>query len=532
MKIKTTAAIVVLVIHFLSAQSFEGPSSKTFTTVYDEMNPVLSPDGSILYMTIANHPDNVGGKKDPGDIWYAVLGADGKWSEPIHAAAALNDHAFNGVAGFSKDGLSMFLLSHYASGGSAAKTQGISVSRKNGNGWDKPENISIPYFQNKSNIISGYISPDQQYFVFSAETYGTKGVDDIYISVRDGQGKWEPAINLGAKINTQFQELTPSLSSDGRTLYFSSNGRKGAGSFDVYEATRLDDGWTNWSEPVNMGAAVNTEGRDLFYRVDENLGLTLFTNTRSSDGYGEIKIIRTRDPLPKDTAMAVQPRDTSASIVVVERKPADEQVVAIHGRVVNAKTGEPIRATIVFQPERGVSGPAGARRFESTAATGYQAKIPSTNSYTISIEANGFINTFEKLDIQTYVMKDLEMNFRLQPIEIGTTVNLKNVLFEQSKTNLLPSSYDELDMVVTFLKQNPNIRIELSGHTDNRGIPAQNIKLSQARVDKVKDYLVSKGIDAKRIKGKGYGGSKPIASNDNEETRQLNRRVEFTIKKF
>ena len=129
-------------------------------------------------------------------------------------------------------------------------------------------------------------------------------------------------------------------------------------------------------------------------------------------------------------------------------------------------------------------------------------------------------------------MKELEMNFKLQPVEVGTTVNLKNVLFEQGKTILLPQSYDELDMVISFLKSNPNVKIELAGHTDNRGIPAQNVKLSQARVDKVKEYLTEKGIDKKRISGKGYGGAMPIANNDNEETRQLNRRVEFIIKKL
>jgi outer membrane protein OmpA-like peptidoglycan-associated protein len=129
-------------------------------------------------------------------------------------------------------------------------------------------------------------------------------------------------------------------------------------------------------------------------------------------------------------------------------------------------------------------------------------------------------------------MKELELNFALQPVAIGTTVNMKNVLFEQGKTTLLSESYPELDLVVSFLGSNPKVKIELEGYTDNRGIPAQNVKLSQARVDKVKGYLVSKGIDKKRIAGKGFGGANPIASNDNEETRQLNRRVEFTIKKF
>ncbi|HEX6891210.1 MAG TPA: OmpA family protein, partial [Chryseolinea sp.] len=166
------------------------------------------------------------------------------------------------------------------------------------------------------------------------------------------------------------------------------------------------------------------------------------------------------------------------------------------------------------------------------ASAGYSIQLPSTQVYSVRIEADGYVSSMEKLDIQTYEMKDLELNFKLQPIEVGTTVNLKDVLFEQGKTNLLTQSYPELDLVVSFLKTNPKVKIELAGHTDNRGIPSQNVKLSQARVDKVKSYLVSKGIEGRRISGKGYGGSKPIASNDNEETRQLNRRVEFTIKKF
>ncbi len=128
-------------------------------------------------------------------------------------------------------------------------------------------------------------------------------------------------------------------------------------------------------------------------------------------------------------------------------------------------------------------------------------------------------------------MKSLEMNFKLQPIEIGATVNLKSVLFQQSTFNLLPESNDELDLVVTLLKTNPKVEILLTGHTDNRGNPEHNQRLSQKRVERVKGYLVSKGINGKRIGGKGFGGSKPIASNDTEETRRLNRRVEFTIVK-
>ena len=217
--------------------------------------------------------------------------------------------------------------------------------------------------------------------------------------------------------------------------------------------------------------------------------------------------------------------DTVTKIVEIPREPVADMKVRIYGKVTNAKTGETIDAKVFFNAAAEI-------QTSAASATGYSIQLSSTNNYVVKIEATGFVSAIEKLDIQTYELKELEMNFRLQPVEIGTTVNLNNVLFEQGKTNLLPESYPELDVIVSFLKSNPRVKIELAGHTDNRGIPGQNVKLSQARVDKVKAYLVSKGVEGKRISGKGYGGSKPVASNDTEESRQLNRRVEFTIKKL
>ena len=235
-------------VTFLStAQQLTTNAFQLSNTSYDELNPVISPDGRSLYVTVSNHPQNTGGKRDPGDIWVSVLTETNQWSAPVHGGSLLNDMGFNGVAGFSPDGSQMFLLGHYGTSGSTARTQGIAVSRSNNNGWSKPENINIPYFQNKSGVLSGYVLPDQSVFVFSAETYGSKGVEDIYVCTKAPNGSWSEPKNLGGVINTRFQELSPSLTADGKTLYFSTNGGKGQGSFDIYSATRLDDGWTNWS---------------------------------------------------------------------------------------------------------------------------------------------------------------------------------------------------------------------------------------------------------------------------------------------
>jgi OOP family OmpA-OmpF porin len=489
----------------------------------DEQSPMLSPDGKVLYWTVANHPDNVGGKKDLGDIWYAVWTGQ-EWSLPIHAGKAINDEGYNAVGGFSRDGERMFLLGHYRSGSNTSASQGIAVSLKTPDGWSTPENITIPYFLNRSATLQGYLSTAVEAFVFSADSYSSQGAEDLYVSILLS-GKWSEPRNLGKKINTSFQEFSPSLSEDGRYLYFASNGRKGYGSFDIYYAERLDDTWQSWSEPVSMGANVNSEGRELFYRTYPAQKFALFTSTLNSDGYGDIKYYKPPDDLA-DSLIAARP-DTIVKLIEIKRdKPisGDEKMFQVFGRVTHSKTGKPVSASLSFHSDSLYSTTAGPDGR-------YRIKIPSVNEYSLRVEAAGYVGNFEKLDVRTYEMKSLEMNFKLQPIEIGATVNLKSVLFQQSTYNLLPESNDELDLVVSFLKANAKVEILLTGHTDNRGNPEHNLRLSQKRVDRVKGYLVSKGINGKRITGKGFGGSKPIASNDTEETRRLNRRVEFTIVK-
>jgi outer membrane protein OmpA-like peptidoglycan-associated protein len=202
----------------------------------------------------------------------------------------------------------------------------------------------------------------------------------------------------------------------------------------------------------------------------------------------------------------------------------NSNTVLIRGAVTNSKTGIGIAAQFKFRTDS---------IYTATASADgkYKIRIPSTKIYTIEVEKKGYVNLLEKLDIQTLKLNVLEMNFKLQPIEVGTLVNLKSVLFYMGTTSLLEESYPELDAIVDFLKTNPKVEIELEGHTDNRGDAKKNVVLSQERVGKIKSYLVSKGVSSKRVKGKGFGGSKPIATSDSEEARRLNRRVEFLIVK-
>lgn len=515
-----TVVLMTLVVEMCSGQAFTQRALDLVNTENDEIGPIITPDGKTLYFTVSGNSSNMGGKKDLGDIWYSTWAGD-HWGAPVHGGKVLNDESYNSVIGFSHDGQRIFLGNSYHS-----TTQGISIAHRTSDGWSNPEFIRIPYFRNRSTYVFGYFSTTVEALVFSAEPFSMDGhgAEDIFVA-RLVEGQWQEPKNLGAMINTRMQEWAPSLSADGKILYFSSNGRKGYGGFDVYFSERLDDTWTNWSKPVNMGANVNSEGRELHYRTVPASKLALYTSTRNSDGYGDIKVFA---PPPNiHDSLAAQPIDTVMQIVeIVRDKPIteDEKLFRVYGKVTDAKTGNAIAALVEFRSDSLYA--VNAKRDGK-----YDIRFPSVNAYAVSVEAPGYIGNFEKLDVRTYEMNTLELNFKLQPIEVGATVNLKSVLFKQGTPDLLPESNDELDEVVEFLKINGKVEIELTGHTDNRGVHEHNVKLSQKRVETVKAYLVSKGVRGGRISGKGYGGSKPIADNRTEETRRLNRRVEFVIVK-
>lgn len=504
----------LIMISTVSYSQMAGPFSSVNSS-YDEQNPVISPDGNTLFITIAKHPQNIGGKKDLGDIWISLKERDG-WSAPIHGGSMINNSAYNSVAGISKDGNELYLLSHYKANGSSPNTQGISVSRRTSVGWSLPQNITIPYFLNKSATLDGFWHESGSVFIFSAESYKTLGAEDLYISF-DREGSWSELINLGDVINTPMQEMSPSLNADGTKLYFASNGRSGGlGSFDIYVSNRLDDTWTSWSEPVNLSMQINSDGRELYYKEFPSQALALYTSTRNSDGYGDVRLVK--DSTEIQTLEQIEP-------VVVVPSSVTPNSILVSGRVSDSKSGGGIPARLIFRSDSTFS------TFSNQEGI-YSFVLKRAKAYSIEISAQDYVNLSERLDIQSMTMNTMEMNFKLQPIEVGAVVNLKSVLFELGTTDLVEESYDELNVVVDFLTANPKVEIELEGHTDNRGDANKNLVLSQQRVDKIKSYLVTKGISNRRISGKGYGGSRPIATSNTEEARKLNRRVEFRIVKY
>jgi outer membrane protein OmpA-like peptidoglycan-associated protein len=367
-------------------------------------------------------------------------------------------------------------------------------------------------FNNESDFLEGSLSPDGKAILFVAKLKANafykpaEKERDIYVCVKRADGTWSPPIHTGRVLNSPGDEYSPFLSADNKTLYFASNGRAGYGDVDIFMSRRLSDGWTQWSEPVNLGLGVNTVGFDAYYTLPASGDYGYMVSNIKSEGLTDI----IRFKLPE----MVQP----------------DPVVLVQGKVLNAKTQKPLEAFIRFDDLNSGKEVGEARSDPRTGE--YRIVLPVGKKYGYHAEAGGYLSVNENLElVNLEEYSELRKDLLLVPIEIGESIQLKNVFFVQSKAALLPESYPELDRLVRIMKDNRTIEIDLEGHTDGRGDPRANIALSVERVEAVKEYLVSKGISEKRIVGKGYGGAKPMVSNDTEENRQLNRRVEFKITK-
>ncbi len=511
----------------------------TVNSTANEQQPLLSADGKTLYFTRQHHPGNTGGQKDAGDIWFSELQADSSWSVAKNLGKPVNNGQANHLIGFADQGNTMYLDGHYKKDGSKATTQGLSVSRKSGSGWSFPEPVDIPYYYTKSEHISGAVHASGNILMVTLQSYDTRGAEDLYALFKRSDGSWTEPKNLGSTINTPYQEMTPFLAPDGKTLYFASNGYEGFGSRDIFMSVRLDDSWKKWSKPQNLGASVNTEGTELFYMIPEAGNFAYLSSTQNSDGMGDIMKARI-----KEDAEEEQQADTF-DVIAVEEPAATEEApqpevetekpapatVTIRGTVRNKNNNTPIEASMMVTSLAGDSTTM-QQEVKTNADGSFEIAIEQGRNYALVVDADGFIKDRGKILLSgNDNSADITRQILLTPIEVGATVKLESVLFDRGTADMLPGSEENLNEVVEFMKDNPNVTIEVSGHTDNQGRADLNLLLSKDRAASVKKYLVSNGIDTARVEDKGYGGTKPIASNAIEEERMKNRRVEFTILK-
>jgi OmpA-OmpF porin, OOP family len=511
MKFTFTFLMLGLVSFLASAQAPESYEQENLgphvNSEYEELSPIISPDGKTLYFVREGDPHNTKYAEidDSQDIWYTELQSDGSWSAARHMGSPLNKRKYNNILTVTPDGNTIMIRGAYDNGDYIGT--GFSFCRKSGSGWSTPQMLVIKDFtdMNQGSTYGGYLSLDGKVIVmYLSEKEGTPA--DIYASFLERDGTWTRPMNLGPKINTSVKDVSPFLAADGKTMYFSSKRAGGYGDQDIWVAKRLDDTWKHWSDPVNMGSTINSDDYDSYYSIAASGDFAFMVTYKNS--YGKADIVRIR--LKK------------------ELKP--DPVVLVKGKVYNAKTRLPLEAEINYEQLNSGKDQGNARSNSSTGE--YKIVLPYGMNYGFHAKAPGYIAVNENLDLTDIKQyQEVQKDLYLIPIEVGQSVSLKNVFFKQGMPILLSESYPELDRLASILQDNPTMEIELSGHTDNQGDANKNLKLSEDRVKIVKDYLVSKGIDSKRITGKGYGGTKPIASNAKEETRKLNRRVEVKITK-
>jgi outer membrane protein OmpA-like peptidoglycan-associated protein/tetratricopeptide (TPR) repeat protein len=377
----------------------------------------------------------------------------------------------------------------------------IYISYLTPKGWSEAMNLG-----NKINTdqweSQPCLSPDKRDLYFTSTRFGGFGGSDIYVSHLQPNGTWSEPENLGPEINTTGNEASPFIHADNQTLYFTSNGLQGYGNNDLFY-TRKGPGGV-WSKPINLGYPINTisdEGT-LFITAD---GKTAYYASDRSDSHGGLDIYSFE--MRED----IRPYKT----------------LWVKGQVFDKKTKKGLPSAVELTD---LAARQTITKVQTDELGNYLITLPVGKDYAFNVNRKGYLFYSDNF-LMSIRSPDstYEKNIPLQPIEANATVILKNIFFDVNKFELKPESQVELDKLVQLLNENPTIKIEISGHTDNVGKPADNLVLSNNRAKAVVNYLISKKITAQRLTSKGYGETKPVGDNKTDEGRAMNRRTEVKV---
>jgi outer membrane protein OmpA-like peptidoglycan-associated protein len=460
--------------------------------------PIIAPNGASIYFVRST--DRVS-----DDIYVASRETDSTWTNVRPIEGRLNNADANNVMAVSQDDNELYLWGRYGPNGAPAGV-GFSKTRRTANGWEGPTNVIISNYQNRATTREECISADRTVAIMACQRDETQGLKDLYVSFLQPDGSYSEPANLGAVLNSPFNEGMPYLAADNRTLYFGSS-RPGYGDDDIWVSKRLDSTWRNWSEPINMGPTVNTNAWDGYFSIHPS-GRYAYMN--SSDGR-RTGIMRLRLPQTKQSA-----------------KLLPDPTVLVRGRVIDAKTKRPIATAVEIRDLRTDAGIATARSEPGQGR--YSIVLTPGRSYGFYASEQGYYPVSANLDLRKLASyREAEQDLELWPIEVGATVRLNNVFFDTDRSNIRSESRDELQRLIALLRSRPTMRIEIGGHTDDRGSDEHNTELSEARALSVRRYLESNGIESARLQHKGYGKTRPVAEGRDASALQQNRRVEFTI---
>lgn len=461
-----------------------------------ELAPVVSADGKTLFFTRGRMGADA---ETVFDIWRTQITHDTEYSPAQIVGGNLSSRFGIAVTSVSPDNNVLYLMGKLFE--ATPPDERIYRSVQSMGGWEFPQPVKIRSLKPRGTFTDYSFGPDQRTLVMSVERDSSMGGRDLYISFYNEQEDvWSEPLWLGTRVNSIYNELTPFLSPDGRTLYFSSERPNGIGECDVYRVIRKDDSWQNWTYPENLGPSVNRPGRTMYYTEDAKGEYAYVVWRKDQRSYTDI--FRTR---------------------LEHKKPV--ATVLVEGRVIDEK-GRPLEAAIRYSAlER--SSQAGLAR--SNPLTGaFAITLPAGQDYLIDADRVGFTSGRSEIRPDASV-STVSVTITLNSLKVGSSARLNNIFFETDRSVLYSSSFAELDRLYQLMIDDPNMIISVEGHTDDVGSIEHNNALSLARAKAVKDYLAAKGIALERVKIEGFGSSRPQTTNMSDAERALNRRVEFKI---
>jgi outer membrane protein OmpA-like peptidoglycan-associated protein len=513
----------------------------------DDYSEVLSADGKTMFFAsrreLSKSSTYYKDTKYDENIFFSTINS-GEWGIASTAGKALTTSLCEAPLYLNDSGEELYVYAGYQNGGD------IKVSMKKNGKWKTPS--SVPFKINSSRSeTSMTFSPDGKEVWFVSDK-GKRGLGgkDIYMVKKMGERKWSKPVNAGPAINTPYDEESVRFSDQGNTLWFSSTGHNTIGGFDIFYSRKDSNGI--WSQAVNYGYPVNTPWDELFYFPERGNDSSFYFVSNNSESIGGLDIFQGRimppekiivppAPLKPDTVVIrdtvvvikeiIQAPPPPAPVAQPVPEPPKELILYLIGKVKDSETGDPVIAKIdIIDLETNL---VVATTASSDVDGTYRVRLPAKKSYMADLRATGFLSDMKRINIpETYKEEVYNLDVPLVRIKVGKKVVLNNILFETGKSVLTASSYTELGRLLNIMQDDPKMKIEISGHTDNTGSQPLNFKLSEARAKAVVDFLVQKGIDPARMEYKGFGSLQPIADNATAAGRTKNRRVEFKILEF
>lgn len=468
----------------------------------DEYVNAVTADEELLYITYKGPRFSNEYKvfRQEEDFYFSRKSA-GKWGKVINVGEPVNTPGNEGALCISADGMDMYFAGCNRPEGKGSCD--LYHALRMGNFWSVPQNMGTVI--NSANWdTQPSIAPDGKTIYFVSNRPEGKSNSDIYVAKMDNNGNWGEAVNLGDSINSPMMEMNPFIHADGKTLYFASEGHMGMGGFDLFVSRMKPDG--TWTKPRNLGYPINTFADEVNFIVNARGNLAFF----SSDKLG-----------------GLGRNDIYCFELYSDIRP--EMVSYVKGLVFNNQDKKPLIAD--FELIDLNSGKVIVRSHSEPVNGEFMLTLPPKRDYALHVSCPGYLfysENFSLTDV-TYADKPYLINIPLQPVKAGEIVVLKNVFFETDRFELLPGSKIELDKLIQLLKINQEMKIEVSGHTDNQGTDEHNMDLSSNRARVVYEYLLAGGIPPTRLSFKGYGEKQPLADNTTEDGRKQNRRTEFKV---